>query len=203
MIEGKADRPVWLFINDDRVEALDARGFWGQGIRRTTVVMTGYSHSAGAVGSVLRGKNLKAIGVRGTGRLRIADSTEEWERLVKLHLSLLGANNSSHFMTPADAALPLRRSGGPRRLIAETVRENSALYPRPLPLGAFERPPFCITWQEILACLQAMTADDADHDIARTCTSAGNAYLYSATHLHADYAAGLAEWIDVGQYDNP
>jgi len=120
VIEGKADRPVWLSISDDRVEILDAREFWGQGIRRTTVeisqrlgaeaavaaigqagenlvplsvVMTGYSHSAGGVGSVLGGKNLKAIGIRGTGHLRIAGSTEEWERLVKLHLSLLGANN--------------------------------------------------------------------------------------------------------------
>jgi aldehyde:ferredoxin oxidoreductase len=120
VIEGKADRPVWLSIIDDRVELLDARAFWGQGIRRTTVeisqllgadaavaaigqarenlvplsvVMTGYSHSAGGVGSVLGAKNLKAIGVRGTGRLRIAGAKEEWERVVKAHLSLLGANN--------------------------------------------------------------------------------------------------------------
>lgn len=120
VVEGKAERPVWLSITDDRVEILDAREFWGQGIRRTTVevsqrlgadaavaaigqagenlvplsvVMTGYSHSAGGVGSVLGGKNLKAIGVRGTGRLRIAGSTAEWERVVRLHLSLLGANN--------------------------------------------------------------------------------------------------------------
>ncbi len=120
VIEGKADRPVWLSITDNKVELLDAREFWGQGIRRTTVeisqllgadaavaaigqagenlvplsvVMNSYSHSAGGVGSVLGAKNLKAIGVRGTGRLRIAGAKEEWERLVKLHLSLLGANN--------------------------------------------------------------------------------------------------------------
>ena len=48
-----------------------------------------------------------------------------------------------------------------------------------------------------------MAADDAYRDIARTRTSAGNAYLYSTTHLEADYASSLAEWIDVGQYDNP
>jgi aldehyde:ferredoxin oxidoreductase len=120
VIEGKADRPIWLSITDDRVEIMDARGLWGQGIRRTTVevsqllgaqaavaaigqagenlvpmsvVMNSYSHSAGGVGSVLGEKNLKAIGVRGTGRLRIAGPKDEWERLVKLHLSLLGANN--------------------------------------------------------------------------------------------------------------
>ncbi len=38
-------------------------------------------------------KNLKAIGVRGTGSVRIAGDKEQWEKLVKLHLSLLGANN--------------------------------------------------------------------------------------------------------------
>ena len=38
-------------------------------------------------------KNLKAIGVRGTGSVRIAGDKEEWEKLVKFHLSLLGANN--------------------------------------------------------------------------------------------------------------
>jgi aldehyde:ferredoxin oxidoreductase len=120
VVEGKADAPVWLSIVNDRVEILDARQLWGQGIRRTTVeisqllgaeavvaaigqagenlvpmsvVMNSYSHSAGGVGAVLGAKNLKAIAVRGTGRVRIAGAKEEWERLVKLHLSLLGANN--------------------------------------------------------------------------------------------------------------
>jgi hypothetical protein len=110
---------------------------------------------------------------------------------------------SSQFMTPAYAGLLLRRAGGPLHLIAETVRENSALYPRPLPLGAFEQPPFSLTREEILACLRALAGNDAYRDIARTRTSAGNEYLYSTAHLEVDHAASLAEWIDVGQYDNP
>ncbi|HVN24895.1 MAG TPA: aldehyde ferredoxin oxidoreductase [Syntrophorhabdales bacterium] len=120
IIEGKADRPVWLSITDAKVEVKDARSLWGQGIRRTTVeiseqlgpeavvaaigqagenlipmsvVMNSVSHSAGGVGSVLGSKNLKAIAMRGTGSVRIAGNKEEWEKLVKLHLSLLGANN--------------------------------------------------------------------------------------------------------------
>ncbi len=48
-----------------------------------------------------------------------------------------------------------------------------------------------------------MTAQDAYRDIARTRTSAGNEYLYSTAYLEADYASSLAQWIDVGQYDNP
>ena len=36
VIQGKADRPVWLSIVDQQVEIQDARRLWGQGIRRTT-----------------------------------------------------------------------------------------------------------------------------------------------------------------------
>jgi aldehyde:ferredoxin oxidoreductase len=120
VIQGKADRPVWLSIADQQVEVQDARRLWGQGIRRTTeaisqimgtdavvaaigpagenlvpmsVVMNSVSHSAGGIGSVMGSKNLKAIGVQGTGSVRIAGPKEEWEQLIKYHLSLLGANN--------------------------------------------------------------------------------------------------------------
>jgi aldehyde:ferredoxin oxidoreductase len=120
IIQGKADRPVWLSIVDQQVEIQDARRLWGEGIRRTTsaitqmmgadavvaaigqagenlvpmsVVMNSVSHSAGGIGSIMGSKNLKAIGVRGSGSVRIAGNKEEWEKLVKYHLSLLGANN--------------------------------------------------------------------------------------------------------------
>ncbi len=120
VIKGRADRPVWLSIVDQQVEIQDARRLWGQGIRRTTtaisqvmgpeavvaaigqagenlvpmsVVMNSVSHSAGGIGSVMGSKNLKAIGVCGTGSVRIAGNKEEWEKLIKYHLSLLGANN--------------------------------------------------------------------------------------------------------------
>jgi aldehyde:ferredoxin oxidoreductase len=120
IIEGKADHPVWLSISDRKVEIKDARHLWGQGIRRTTieinqemgpeasvaaigqagenlvpmsVVINSYSHSAGGVGGVMGSKNLKAIGVRGTGSIHIAGNKEEWEKLIKRHLSIFGANN--------------------------------------------------------------------------------------------------------------
>jgi hypothetical protein len=110
---------------------------------------------------------------------------------------------STRFMTAAYAGLLLRTEGAPLPLIAETVRENSSLYPRPLPLGAFQQPPFALTREEILECLARMESREAYRDIARTRTSAGNEYLYSTVHLDPDYAASLAEWIDVGQYENP
>lgn len=119
IVEGKADHPVWLRIVDGTVEIKDARSLWGQGIRRTTyeisrqmgpeavvaaigqsgenrvpmsVIMNSVSHAAGG-GAVMGAKNLKAIGVRGTGSIRIAGDKEEWEKAVRHHLTLLGANN--------------------------------------------------------------------------------------------------------------
>lgn len=120
VIQGKADRPVWLMIADEKVEIHDARRIWGQGIRAATcaiseimgqdavvaaigqagenlvpmsVVINDVSHSAGGVGSIMGSKNLKAIGIRGTGSIRIAGKKEDWEKLIKYHLSILGANN--------------------------------------------------------------------------------------------------------------
>jgi aldehyde:ferredoxin oxidoreductase len=119
IVEGRADRPVWLSIADGKVEIRDARHLWGLGIRRATyeisqemgpeaavacigqaaenlvpmsVVINSVSHSAGG-GATVGAKNLKAIAVRGTGSLRIAESRDEWEKAVNYHLSLLGANN--------------------------------------------------------------------------------------------------------------
>ncbi|MCE5335954.1 MAG: aldehyde ferredoxin oxidoreductase [Desulfobacteraceae bacterium] len=119
IVEGRADHPVWLAISDGKAEIRDGRHLWGQGIRRTnyeisremgaeaavaaigqagenmvplSVISNSGSHT-GAGGAVLGSKNLKAIGVRGTGSIRIAGDKGDWEKAVKHHLSILGANN--------------------------------------------------------------------------------------------------------------
>ena len=122
IIEGKADKPVYLAIMDDKVEIRDAGNMWGNGIYRATeqiseemgsdtcvaaigqagenlvrqsVVMNSYSHSAGAgMGSVMGSKNLKAIGVLGSGSIQIAADKAEWKQYVRYMLTLLGANNN-------------------------------------------------------------------------------------------------------------
>ncbi|MEW6661418.1 MAG: aldehyde ferredoxin oxidoreductase [Bacillota bacterium] len=120
IIQGKAANPVWLSIMDDKVEIRDARQLWGSGIYRATAeicaemgaeaqvaaigqagenlvrmacVMTGNSHSAGGIGGVMGSKNLKAIGVRGTGSVKIKADKKEWKELVNYVLSLAGSNN--------------------------------------------------------------------------------------------------------------
>jgi hypothetical protein len=40
-------------------------------------------------------------------------------------------------------------------------------------------------------------------DIASTTTSSSRVFLYSTLHLEPDHAEMLAEWLDVGQFENP
>ena len=120
IIQGKAAKPSWLYINDDVVEIRDAGNMWGNGIFRTTSdiqdimgpschvaaigqcgetmgrlanIMTGRSHSAGGLGGVMGSKNLKAIGVIGTGAVKIAADKVTWKELVKYQHTILGANS--------------------------------------------------------------------------------------------------------------
>jgi len=110
---------------------------------------------------------------------------------------------SSVYMTDSYVRLLLRKEGDPLSMIAETVRENSLVYPRPLPLTTFSHSPFDLTQEEISACLRQMADREEYTDIQQTTTSIGTVYLYSTLHLDRDYASMLAEWLDVGQFNNP
>lgn len=122
IIEGKAPHPVWLNIQDDKVTIEDARFLWGKGTRATTeeickgtstetcvaaigpagenlvpmsVLINSLSHSAGAgVGAILGSKNLKAIGIRGTGGVPVADRKKLKEINDYVETQLIGANNN-------------------------------------------------------------------------------------------------------------
>ena len=103
IIEGKAPKPSYLFIYDDHVEIRDAGSYWGATVSRTedglrrelgipqlrvacigpagerlvrfACIVNDKHRAAGrsGVGAVMGSKNLKAIAVRGTGGIRIAD----------------------------------------------------------------------------------------------------------------------------------
>jgi hypothetical protein len=110
---------------------------------------------------------------------------------------------SSQFMTQAYALILLQKQGDPLRLIASIVRENSSLYPRPVPLEIFTQPPFDLSRQEVLNDLERMGAEEEYRDIIPTTTSASSVFLYSTLHLESEHASMLAEWLDVGQFENP
>ncbi|MBI4295832.1 MAG: aldehyde ferredoxin oxidoreductase family protein [Chloroflexi bacterium] len=95
IVEGKSDKPVYLWVHDGEVEIKDARHLWGQNTRETqqsvraelgdkfirlasigpggenmvryAAVMNGLFDAAGrgGVGAVMGSKNLKAVAVRG------------------------------------------------------------------------------------------------------------------------------------------
>ena len=102
-IHGKSDRPVYLFINDGEVEIRDAAHLWGlntdetdavlrselsdpniqlryigpagENVVHSSVIMGNISNSGGRAGcgEVMGDKKLKAIAVRGTQGIRVAD----------------------------------------------------------------------------------------------------------------------------------
>jgi len=134
----------------------------------------------------------------------IEKALEENGDLVKLHAE--GEEPfffSSQFITDSYARILIQKRANPTRLIAEIVRENSAIYPRPTPFDIFRQPPFNFTLEEIHACLAQMAKEGEYADIQQTTSSIGNIFLYSTLSLNADYAFMLAEWIDVGQASNP
>ncbi|HVN24896.1 MAG TPA: hypothetical protein VMT71_13070 [Syntrophorhabdales bacterium] len=137
-------------------------------------------------------------------RLIIERTFEENEDLVSLE-NARGELHfiSTRFMSEAYGGILMRKQSGPLTLIAELVRENSALYPRPVPLNVFKDSPFELTDEEIQSCLSNMALKGSYEDIKETRSSLGTVFLYSALHLEADYATMLAEWIDVGQASNP
>ncbi len=102
IIEGKADKPVYLFIENDTIEVRDAEKYWGKGaiesetmlkhdlgeeFQIATIGPAGenmvyfacISHDFGrqagrtGVGAVMGSKNLKAIAVRGTKSIPLAN----------------------------------------------------------------------------------------------------------------------------------
>ncbi len=122
IVEGKSDKPVWLKIDEDKVSIEDASHVWGKGTIDTTfelqkelgteacigaigqagenlVYMSSFvnslNHSGGGHGSIFGSKKLKAIGIKGTGSVPIADGKgPEWVALNKyITDDLIGANN--------------------------------------------------------------------------------------------------------------
>lgn len=107
IFEGKADKPVYLFINDDVIEIRDADHLWGKTVSETTeilqnefegcktlaigpageklsliaAIMNDVDRAAGrgGVGAVMGSKNLKAIAVKGTKKVGLFDEAKTQE----------------------------------------------------------------------------------------------------------------------------
>jgi len=110
---------------------------------------------------------------------------------------------SSIYMGDKYVKILIQKGEDPLLMIAEIVRENSKIYPRPIPIDIFKESPFEFSEKVLLHFLKEMDGQEEYQDIARTTTSIGTVYLYSTHHLEPDYASTLAEWLDVGKANNP
>ncbi len=111
--------------------------------------------------------------------------------------------HSVQSLTESYADILVWKTESPVRVMAEMVRKDSELYPRPVPVESFQGPPFELTAEEIQECLAAMGQQEECGDIALITTSVGTQFLYSTRYMDPDHASMMAEWLEVGQADNP
>jgi len=131
IVEGQAEKPVYVWIDDGKVEILEAQNLWGRGAYGTTTALralhgretrviscgqagerrcriaviqteTGNAAGQGGYGAVMGAKNLKAIAVRGTKGVKIARPKEFFDLCV--HASREG-------LTPGSFELSADRKG--------------------------------------------------------------------------------------------
>lgn len=84
----------------------------------------------------------------------------------------------------------------------DCVREESRVYPRPLPMKSLANEPLCLDAAAVEAAYEAARADAANADIERIEASNGDVYFFSTRHLEPAYAQSLAEWASVERFRN-
>lgn len=83
------------------------------------------------------------------------------------------------------------------KLIADTVRYESKVYPRATRLSLFTLRPYNIEESTLLGLLSSLSADNNYADLKYTEASNGVRFIYSEKYMTAEYANSLAEWEEV------
>lgn len=122
--------------------------------------------------------------------------------------SMQGSTTTYHYstlsMTEAYATHLARvEDRDPLRLVAETVRDESRIYPRPTGANAFLEAPFGMGRSELASILLRLGREGGTEDIRSCKASNGAVYLYSSRFLTDDHAKGLAEYYEVECWLNP
>lgn len=155
VVEGKAKKPVYLYIEDDNVSILSAEGLWGkttfetekelkeihgknvgvlsigpagENLVKYAVVISQEGRAAGrpGMGAVMGSKKLKAVVIKGTKEIPVADK----EKLRKLSQEAYNAIRDS-------PGYPFWHRQGTMAAV-EWTNENSALPTRNFSDGSFE-----------------------------------------------------------------
>ena len=155
VVEGKAKKPVYLYIEDDNVSILSAEGLWGldtfkteeelkkihgknvgilsigpggENLVRYAVVMSQEGRAAGrpGMGAVMGSKKLKAVVIRGTKEIPVADKKKLSELSREAYQAILNS-----------PAYPFWHRQGTMAAV-EWTNENSALPTKNFQDGSFE-----------------------------------------------------------------
>lgn len=87
--------------------------------------------------------------------------------------------------------------------IAMTVRDDSKAYHRVTHIEFFQAKLFNIAPEEFDSTIAQMLEQEEFKDIKLLVASTGARFLYSDLYIDDFYAKNLAEWEEVGQYENP
>jgi len=128
ILKGKAEKPVYLWIDDDTVELLDASNLWGKSpsdtedaikeelgdyyirvaaigpagekLVRIACIINDKTRAAGrtGMGAVMGSKNLKAIAIRGTLDITVAKPEEFMEYVKEFHERMKGPATQKYKM---------------------------------------------------------------------------------------------------------
>jgi aldehyde:ferredoxin oxidoreductase len=141
IIEGQANKPVYLVINDDKVEIRDAEYLWGKGIQETeqnlhekngvdTAILSigpagenlipfscagsgNRQAGRGGIGAVMGSKKLKAIVCSGTKDLSVPDMPQFLKLIKKLMLEdTLSDTNSWVYLTGTPMIVDMSNASG-------------------------------------------------------------------------------------------
>lgn len=91
----------------------------------------------------------------------------------------------------------------PLNLIAQTVRDDSRIYPRPTSLAVFYEAPWRLGQTEMASALLKLGRSPGVEDIQSCTASNGAVYLYSTKYMTPDHASGLTEYYEVERWNNP
>lgn len=111
---------------------------------------------------------------------------------------------SDKFMTNSYAGLLARTAAkNPYVTIAETVREESRVYPRPTKVAMFYDPFFQIDGDQMQTVVENLLRQAEYQDIKEIVASTGTIYLYSDKYLNSGAAQYQVQWEEVEKNNNP
>jgi len=156
IFEGKAKKPVYVWIDDDKVELRDAQHLWGKTTNETEIlaisetdpqskvacigpagenlvrfsaVMSDMGRTAArsGVGAVMGSKNLKAVVVKGTKGVKVADPVAFMDVVKETYRMFVEDEGAHHFHqtgTPAVMALVQQCGALPYKNFQDGVNPN-------------------------------------------------------------------------------